>query len=58
MISGVVVYADEQLGQEVMSHEQWSASMRHVREQITPIFTRRQARRPRRQHDEQEQQQG
>jgi hypothetical protein len=38
MINGVVAYADEQLGQEVMSHEQWSAAMRHVREHITPIL--------------------
>jgi len=56
MISGVVAYVDEQLGQEVMSHEQWSAAMCYVREQITPILTRRRGRRPRRQHAEQEQQ--
>jgi len=57
MISGVVAYVDEQLGHEVMSHEQLSAAMRHVREQITSILTKRRARGPRRQHVEQEQQQ-
>jgi len=57
MVSGIVAYADEHLGQEVMSPVQWSAAMRHVREQIAPILTRRRARRPRRQHAEQEQKQ-
>jgi len=28
IVTGVVAYADEQLGQEVMSPEQWSAAMR------------------------------
>jgi len=54
MISGVNAYADDQLGQEVMSPEKWSAAMCHVWEKITPILTRRRARRPRRQHAEQE----
>jgi len=44
MVSGVVAYADEQLGQEVMSPEQWFKAMRHVREQIAPILTRRRGR--------------
>ncbi|XP_024630299.1 probable WRKY transcription factor 7 [Medicago truncatula] len=29
MVTGVVAYADENLGQEMMSHEQWSAAMFH-----------------------------
>ena len=55
MVTGVVAYVDESLGQEVMSHEQWSATIRHVREQIALILTRRRAQRPRRHHVEQEQ---
>ena len=54
MFCGVVAYADEQLGPEVMRPEQWFEAMRHVREHITPILTRRRARRPSRQHVEQE----
>jgi len=55
MVSGVVAYVDEQLGPEVMSHEQWFEAMHHVREQIAPILTRRRGRGPRRrqqQHEE------
>jgi len=55
MVAGAVAYVDESLGQEVMSHEQWSAAMHHVREQIALILTRRRGRRPRRHHAEQEQ---
>jgi len=55
MVSCVVFYADEHLGQEVMSLEQLYAALCHVREQIVPVLTRRRARRPRRQHAEQEQ---
>jgi len=57
MVSGVVAYVDEHLGQEVMNLEKWYAALRHVREQITPILTRRRGRRPRRQHVQQEQHQ-
>jgi hypothetical protein len=53
MITGVVAYTDEQLGQEVMIPEQWFEAMHHVREQIAPILTTRRARRLRRQHAEQ-----
>jgi len=56
MVSGVVAYADEHLGQEVMSHEQCFAALLHVREYIAPILTKRRGRRPRRHHVEQEQQ--
>jgi len=44
MVSGVVAYVDEKLGQEVMSSEQWFEAMHHVKEHITPILTRRRAR--------------
>ena len=60
MVSAVVAYADEQMSQEeVMSPQQWFQVMSHVREQITPILTRRRGQRPRRrqqqdQHQEQE----
>jgi len=30
MVSGAVAYVDEDLGQEGMSHEQWTATMPHV----------------------------
>jgi len=56
MVSVVVAYADEQLGQEVMSPEQWFEAMRHVREQITLILTRWRARRPMRQQLAQQEQ--
>jgi hypothetical protein len=49
MASGVASYADEHSGQEAMINEQLYTALRHVREQITPILTRRR-RRPRRQH--------
>jgi len=55
MVTGTVAHADEHLGQEVMSPQQLYVSLRHVREQIAPILTRRRGRRPRRQHAEQEQ---
>ena len=60
MVSAAVANADEQMGQEeVMSHQQWFQAMSYVREQITPILTRRRGQRPRRrqqedQHQEQE----
>nr|ABE80143.2 hypothetical protein MtrDRAFT_AC139526g52v2 [Medicago truncatula] len=55
MVSGVIAYADEQLGQQVMSPEQWTEAMRHVREQITPILARRRGQRPRRRHQQHQQ---
>jgi len=54
MVNGVVAYADEHLGQEVMSLDQLYAALRHVRDQIAPILTRRRAQRPRRQQQEHE----
>ena len=57
MVNGVVVYADEQMGREVMSPEQWFEVMCHVREQITPILTRRRGRRLRRRQQQHEQDQ-
>jgi len=40
MVSVVVAYADEQMGQEeVMSPQQWFQAMSHVREQIARILT-------------------
>jgi len=39
VVIGDVSYADEQMGQEVMSPEQWFEAMRHVRDQIAPILT-------------------
>jgi len=54
MVHGDVAYADKHLGQEVMSLEQWYVVMPHVREHITPILTRRRARRPMRHHVDQE----
>jgi len=59
MVSGVVAYADEHLGQEVMSMapQQLYATLQNVREQITPIMTRRRGQRPRRrQHQHQQDQ--
>jgi len=41
MVSGVVAYVDEHLGQKVMSPEQFYAALRHVKEQIAPVLTRR-----------------
>jgi len=42
MVSVVVAYADEQMGQEeVMSPQQWFQAMSHVREQIASILARR-----------------
>jgi hypothetical protein len=57
MVSGDVAYADEQMGQEVMSFEQWFEAMRHVRKQISPILTRRRSQRPRRRQQQHEQEQ-
>jgi len=57
MVSGVVAYADDQLGQEVMSPKQWFEAMRHVRDQIAPILSRRRGRRPRRRQQQHEQDQ-
>jgi len=57
MVSGVFAYADEQMGQEVMSPEQWFEAMHHVRDQITPILSRRRGRRPRRWQHQHEQDQ-
>jgi len=48
IVSGVVSYDDEHLGQEGMIPKQLHAALRHVREQITLVLTRRRARRPRR----------
>jgi len=50
MVTGVVAHADEHLGQEVMSitPQQLYAALQNVREQITPILTRRRGQRPRR----------
>jgi len=39
MVSDVIAYVNEHLGQEVMSPEKWYAVLRHVKEQITPILT-------------------
>jgi hypothetical protein len=50
MVSGIVAFADEQMGQEVMSPKQWVEAMRHVREQNAPILTRRRGQRLRRRH--------
>ena len=45
MVSAVVAYADEQIGQEeVMSPQQWFQALSHVREQIAPILTGGEAR--------------
>jgi len=58
MVSGVVAYADEYLGQEVMSMtpQQLYAALQNVREQIAPIMTRRRGQRPRRRHQHQQDQ--
>jgi len=58
MVSGVVAYADAQMGQaEVMSPKQWFQVVSHFREQIAPILTRRRGQRPRRrQHQHQQDQ--
>ena len=59
MVSGVVAYADEHLGQEVMSitHQQLYAALQNVREEIAPIMTRRRGQRSRtRQHQHQQDQ--
>jgi len=53
MVNGAVSHADEYLGQERMNNEQLYAALRHVREQLAPVLTKR---RRRRQHAEQEQQ--
>jgi len=53
----LVAYADEQMCQEVMSPEQWFEAMCHVRDQITPILTRRRAQRPRRRQQKHQQEQ-
>nr|ABD33335.2 hypothetical protein MtrDRAFT_AC151523g31v2 [Medicago truncatula] len=57
MVSGIVSYANEHLGQEVISPEQLYVALLHVREQIAPVLTKRRARRPRRQQQEHEQNQ-
>jgi len=58
MVSAAVAYADEQMGQEeVMSPHQWFQAMSHVREQITPILSRRRGQRPRRRRQQQQHQQ-
>jgi len=59
MVSGDVAYADEHLGQEVMSMtpQQLYAALQNVREQIAPIMTwRRGQRLRRRQHQHQQDQ--
>jgi len=58
MVSGVVAYADAQMGQaEVMSPDQWFQAMSHVREQIAPILSRRRGQRPRRRQQQHQQDQ-
>ena len=57
IVSGIVSYADEHLGQKIMSPKQLYAALRHVREQIAPVLTRRRAWRSRRQQQEHEQDQ-
>jgi len=59
MVSGVVAYADEHLGREVMNMtpHQLYAALQNVREQIAPIMIRRRGQRPRRrQHQHQQDQ--
>jgi hypothetical protein len=41
MVSGVVFQADDYLGQEGMTSDQLYAALRHVREQLAPVLTRR-----------------
>ena len=49
MVSGVVAYADAQMGQaEVMSPEQLFQAMSHVREHIASILSKRRGQRLRR----------
>jgi len=58
MVCDVVAYADAQMGQaEVMSPEQRFQAMSHVREQITPILSKRRGQRPRRQQQQHQQDQ-
>jgi len=58
MVSAVVAYADEQMGQEeVMSPQQWFQAMSHVREQIAPILTKKRGQRPRRRQQQHQQDQ-
>jgi len=57
MVSGVVAYAYAQMSHEVMSPKQWFEVMRHVREQITPILTRRRGQTSRRRQQQHQQDQ-
>jgi len=59
MVSGAIAHADEFLGQEVMSMtlQQLYAPLHEVRQQIAPIITKRGGQRPRRRHQQHQQDQ-
>lgn len=55
MVGGLASQADDYLGQEAMSSEQLYQAMRHIRDMMTPILSRRSRRRQQQQHDDQDQ---
>jgi hypothetical protein len=52
MVNGVACHVDEYLGREGMSNEQLYAALRHVREQLAPVLTRRHQRSRRQQQQQ------